>query len=95
MDSSMISKIQKAKRYAEEPERVTFEEFKATFKGDHDTYTLTYSHEKGWKCGCHYFSIHGLCSHTMAMERLLSVMVEKASLIESAAPVEPALEKVA
>jgi hypothetical protein len=82
MDSSMISKIQKAKRYADEPERVTFEEFRATFKGDHDTYTLTYSHEKGWKCGCHYFGIHGLCSHTMAMERLLSVMVERAVPIE-------------
>ena len=37
MNSSMIGKIEKAHRYAREPERVRFNEFKATFHGGHDT----------------------------------------------------------
>ena len=33
MDSGMIGKIQKSKRYAEEPERVRFEQFQVSFEG--------------------------------------------------------------
>ncbi len=80
MDSSMISKIQKAKRYAEEPERVCFEHFAVTFRGDHDTYHVSYDQQDGWQCECHYFQTHGVCSHTMTMERLLGPMVERAWL---------------
>jgi hypothetical protein len=80
MDSSMISKIQKAKRYAEEPERITFENLKATFRGEHGTYTVTYDREKGWHCECNYFQVRGVCSHEMALERLLGVMVERAQM---------------
>jgi len=78
MDSSMISKIQKAKRYAEEPDRITFEQFKVSFRGDHGTYEVTYDRDSGWQCGCHYFSTRGVCSHTMTLERLLGNMVERA-----------------
>jgi len=87
MDSSMISKIQKAKRYAEEPERITFERFQVTFRGDHDTYTVTYERNGGWKCGCRYFGSHGVCSHTMALERILGVMVERACPRPSEVPI--------
>jgi len=74
MDSGMISKIQKAKRYAEEPERVVFQSFGVTFKGEHSTYNVTY--DKGeWSCECPFFHQRGVCSHTMAMERLLAPMI--------------------
>ena len=33
MDSGLIGKIEKAKRYAEERDRITFTKFTATFKG--------------------------------------------------------------
>jgi len=78
MDSSMIGKIQKAKQYAAEPERINFETFKVTLRGEHDTHVISYDHDTGWQCDCHYFSVRGLCSHTMALERLLGVMVERA-----------------
>lgn len=78
MDSSMISKIQKAKRYAEEPERVSFEQFTVTFHGDHGDYRVAYDRAEGWRCSCHYFSARGVCSHIMALERLLDGMVERA-----------------
>lgn len=83
MDSSMISKIQKAKQYAEEPERVTFEHFNVTFRGDHDTHTVTYDRGSGWSCTCHYFASRGVCSHSMALERILRGMVERVGAIAS------------
>ena len=74
MDSGMIGKIQKAKRYAQERERIVFERFKVTFRGDHDTYTVTYSGGH-WTCGCNFFASRGVCSHTMTMELILGVML--------------------
>lgn len=88
MDSSMISKIQKAKRYAEEPERITFESFRVSFRGDHGDHQVTYDRQEGWGCDCHYFSTHGVCSHTMALERLLGVTVERAQIKSSALPLK-------
>jgi len=74
MDSGMIGKIQKAKRYAQEFDRITFNEFQVTFKGNHDTYTVTYDGGQ-WGCGCNFFAKRGVCSHTMALEKILGVML--------------------
>ena len=74
MDSGMISKIQKAKRYAQERERIQFVEFGVTFRGDHNSYTVSYDGGK-WNCGCHFFASRGVCSHTMALERVLGTML--------------------
>jgi hypothetical protein len=74
MDSGMISKIQKAKRYAEEPERVQIQEIRVLFGGEHDTYEVTYADGK-WTCHCLFFQQRGVCSHTMALERLLAPMI--------------------
>ena len=74
MQSSMIGKIEKAKRYAQEKERVTFSELTVEFRGEHDTYNVSYKDGK-WHCTCHFFSGWGLCSHTMALERMLDEML--------------------
>nr|MBC7246049.1 hypothetical protein [Chloroflexota bacterium] len=74
MDSGMVSKIEKARRYAEEKERVHFLRFEVIFRGDHGTYTVRYD-QGAWQCGCHFFAQRGVCSHTMAMERILSGMM--------------------
>jgi hypothetical protein len=76
MDSGMVSKIEKARRYAEETERVHFAEFKVVFHGDHNTYTVSYDNGS-WACGCRFFAQRGVCSHTMAMERILSGMLSE------------------
>lgn len=76
MHSSLIGKIQKANRYAQEPERINFEKFSATFKGEHDSYTVSYDHGI-WKCGCNFFSGWGVCSHTMTFQKLLGVMLPR------------------
>ena len=74
MDSGMVSKIEKSRRYAEETERVHFAEFKVVIRGDHNTYTVSYD-DGSWACGCRFFAQRGVCSHTMAMERILSGML--------------------
>lgn len=75
MDSSMIGKIEKAKRYAaEQNRRVVFKQFRVALEGDNSTYDVAFDAGR-WSCGCKYFATHGLCSHTMAMERVLGVML--------------------
>jgi hypothetical protein len=85
MDSGMIGKIQKAKRYAEEPERVRFDQFQVSLQGANSQHTISYN-EGTWRCTCNFFASRGVCSHTMAMERLLGVMLPP----EAMAPAEPA-----
>jgi hypothetical protein len=64
----MISKIEKAKRYAEEPERISIEGLSVRFRGDNSTHLVSYQ-SGNWQCGCRFFAQRGVCSHTMALER--------------------------
>ena len=79
MQSSLIGKVEKAKRYAQETDRVTFSEFSVKFHGDNDDYNTGYKDGR-WHCSCHFFSSWGLCSHTMALERILKVMLPQEAL---------------
>jgi hypothetical protein len=85
MDSGMIGKIQKAKLYAEEPERVRFERFQVEVRGANSQHAVSYDQGR-WRCTCNFFASRGVCSHTMAMERLLGVMLPP----EAMAPAQPA-----
>ncbi len=76
MHSSLIGKIQKANRYAQEPERVSFQQFSATFKGEHDSYAVSYSGGR-LRCSCNFFTSWGVCSHTMTLQKLLGVMLPR------------------
>ena len=79
MQSSLIGKIEKAKRYAQETDRITFSEFKVSFRGEHDTYTTSLKDGK-WNCTCSFFSTWKICSHTMAMEKVLGNMLPQEAL---------------
>ena len=81
-DAGMISKIQKAKRYAQELDRIRVRSFRVIFRGDHDTYTVSYD-EGRWGCQCNFFASRGVCSHTMTMERVLSGMLPSPSEVEA------------
>src|SRR6266536_1166462 len=74
MQSSLIGKIQKANLYAREPDRVTFSEFHTTFRGENDTHTVAYRGSK-WDCDCHFFGSNGICSHVMAIQKLIGTML--------------------
>jgi len=74
MDSGMIGKIDKAKRYAEERERISFKNFEVTFRGDNNLHTTKFV-DGQWHCTCYYFQTRGICGHTMAMEIVLDGML--------------------
>jgi len=79
MRSSLIGKIEKAKRYAQEPDRVTLSGLTADFRGDNNNYKLSYTAGK-WQCNCHFFSQWETCSHTMALQQMLANMLPKEAL---------------
>jgi hypothetical protein len=70
MDSGMIGKIDKAKRYAQERKRFRFTQFDVIFHGDNNDHHITF--ENGvFKCDCDFFTTHRHCGHSMALEILL------------------------
>jgi hypothetical protein len=74
VQSSLIGKIQKANLYAREPDRVTFAEFSTTFRGEHDSYDVSFRDSR-WRCACHFFDANGICSHIMAIQKLMGPML--------------------
>jgi hypothetical protein len=79
MDYGMIGKIEKAKLYAAQPERITFNSLSVDFMGDNNSYHVTLSPE-GWDCSCSGFRAHGICPHVMALEKLFKPMLKRAPL---------------
>ena len=79
MQSSLIGKIEKAQRYAQESDRVTFCELSIKFRGNNSDYDVSYQGGK-WRCTCQFFSGWGRCSHTMAMEKILGNMLPPEAL---------------
>ena len=79
MDSGMIGKIEKAKRYAEERDRVEFKTFSVTFDGANNPHTVQFK-DGDWQCDCSYFRTRGWCSHTRALEIILDGMLPEPEL---------------
>ncbi|MBN2258788.1 MAG: hypothetical protein JW704_13385 [Anaerolineaceae bacterium] len=74
MDYGLIGKIEKAKRYALERDRIHFNEFSVSVEGENNNHTVTYANGV-WHCDCDFFQTRQRCSHTMALEILLENMV--------------------
>jgi hypothetical protein len=79
MDYSMIGKIEKAKRYAQERERFEFRSFTVTVKGDNNAHDVQYA-DGTWKCDCEFFQTRGRCVHTMSLETILEGMTATATV---------------
>jgi hypothetical protein len=76
MDYGMIGKIEKARRYAEEPQRITFNALTIEFRGDNNAYETSLNGH-GWTCTCPGFGKHHICPHVMALEKLLRPMLKR------------------
>ncbi|GAP08187.1 MAG TPA: hypothetical protein DEQ80_01595 [Anaerolinea thermolimosa] len=74
MDYGMIGKIEKAKRYAQEKDRIHFNQLTVTFEGENNAHTVHYQTGE-WNCDCEFFQSRGRCSHTMALEMILEGML--------------------
>ena len=77
MHSSMIGKVEKAMRYAHEPDRVRIQRFEATFGGDNGSHRVSLDHDT-WQCECHLFAAAGGCVHTLALQKMLDPMLTDA-----------------
>ncbi|MDX1435251.1 MAG: hypothetical protein R3335_00475 [Anaerolineales bacterium] len=74
MDYGMYSKIQKAKDYAQEKERIKIESISVQFDGINNPHYVRLENST-WSCDCSFFQSRGTCSHTMALDILLEGML--------------------
>jgi hypothetical protein len=74
VQSALIGKIEKARRYAQQPERARLHSLDLAFHGEHDEYHLSLQGDD-WRCSCHSFETFGLCAHIMAVQRLFEPML--------------------
>ncbi len=70
LHSSMIGKIEKAHRYAEERARFEFQSMVVTVHGNNSDHTVHYDGER-WSCDCDYYQQQRTCAHTMSLEVML------------------------
>jgi hypothetical protein len=76
LNSSLIGKIEKAKRYADEKGRIHVTGLQVHFDGENGPHEVTLQ-DSHWHCTCDFFGGWGVCSHTMALERVLDGLLPK------------------
>lgn len=74
MHSDLISKIEKARQYATQPERIAIRSLTAAFRGGNNDHIITVS-DGTWSCDCDFFLHHATCAHVMAMQKILDPML--------------------
>ena len=88
MHSDLIGKIEKARRYAQEPERIAIDELKARFRGGNNDHTISLSNGH-WSCDCSFFRMWQTCAHVMAFQKIFNPMLSpEAREAAGPAPVE-------
>jgi hypothetical protein len=79
MNSGLIGKVDKAKRYAAERHRMHVSSLQVDFRGENDTHRVGLDGD-AWTCTCDFFAGWGACAHTMALERVLDGMIPVAAI---------------
>ena len=80
MNSGLIGKVDKAKRYAEERDRMHVNSLQVDFRGENDTHQVALDGDT-WRCDCGFFSGWGACAHTMALERIFEGMIPVSAIM--------------
>jgi hypothetical protein len=79
MNSGLIGKVDKAKRYAQERQRMHVSSLKVDFQGENDSHEVALD-GGAWRCSCDFFEGWGACAHTMALERVLDGMIQPSAI---------------
>jgi hypothetical protein len=75
MDTGLIGKLEKAKRYvAEKSTRIQFKSLQVSIAGDNNAHEVNMINGM-LKCDCDFFKTRGRCSHTIAIETILEGML--------------------
>ena len=83
MNSSLIGKVEKAGAYAGERHRMAIDGLHVNFHGENSDHEVSIN-DGAWSCNCDFFGQWSVCSHTMALERVLEGMVPRQSIEEPA-----------
>lgn len=78
MNSGLIGKIDKAKKYAQERHRMHVARLQVDFDGENESHQVALE-GAAWTCTCDFFGGWGACAHTMALERVLDGMLPRAA----------------
>jgi len=84
MNSGLIGKIDKAKKYAAERHRMHVSALQVDFEGENERHHVALEGD-AWRCSCDFFSGWGACAHTMALERVLDGMVPQGAMTAAVA----------
>ncbi len=74
MQSSLHGMIDKAHRYAEEPERVQLLCLEALVRGDNSDHTVKMANGR-LSCDCDHYLHERLCAHVLTVERVLKTWI--------------------
>jgi hypothetical protein len=85
MQSSLVAKIHKANKYASERDRMRVDGLQVSFRGENSDHEVRLV-EGRWSCNCDFFSNYAVCSHTMALGKVLEGMVpaQRIPLVQTA-----------
>lgn len=76
MNAAFMRKVEKAKGYALQRERVSFVNYRARFQGDNGDHSISYDNG-AWDCDCDYLRGRPTCVHIMALQMMLAEMLEE------------------
>lgn len=80
MDSGIIGKVEKARRYSRERDRMQFSQLTVSIEGDNGTHQVRYD-LGGWECNCDFFAHRRTCAHTMTLELVLDGMLPEEAAV--------------
>lgn len=79
MNSGLIGKVDKSKKYAQERHRMHVASLQVEFDGENDKHQVALEGD-AWRCTCDFFGGWGACAHTMALERILDGMIPTSAI---------------
>ncbi|MCY3655967.1 MAG: hypothetical protein OXH97_09390 [Chloroflexota bacterium] len=80
MHSGMIGKVEKARRYSRERDRLQFTQLTVSIAGDNSTHEVRFDLGR-WECKCDFFLHRRTCAHTMALELVLEGMLPEEAAV--------------
>ena len=81
LNSTHIGQVEKAHRYAQEPERVTFQRLTVTSHGENSEHHVSWDGQ-AWHSDSAAFAHYGICAHVMALQRILAPMLPPAARLD-------------
>ncbi|MGI9149764.1 MAG: hypothetical protein ACR2IK_24985 [Chloroflexota bacterium] len=75
MQSSLHGMIDKAHRYAEEPDRVRLAQLAAYVRGDNNSEHAVNLADGRLSCDCDHYAHERLCAHVLTVERVLKAYI--------------------